>query len=105
MGKVEMAVVVSEEADEVKKFAAKGLDIAPHRAKMQAITTEVLANTLMALYEASKPEIFEMGWRSEKFAATRHLLQPHRRREDTKGARTHEPGAGCERHGGGERGG
>ena len=40
MGKVEMAVVVSEEADEVKKFAAKGLDIAPHRAKMQAITPE-----------------------------------------------------------------
>ena len=40
MGKVEMAVVVSEEADEVKKFADKGLDIAPHRAKMQAITPE-----------------------------------------------------------------
>ena len=40
MDRVEMAVIVSEEADEQERFAAKGLDIAPHRAKMQAITPD-----------------------------------------------------------------
>lgn len=40
MDKVDMAVVVSEEADEERKFAAKGLDIKTHRDKMQAITPD-----------------------------------------------------------------
>ena len=33
----------------------------------------VLTNTLMSLYEASKPEIFEWGWQNDKFAAIRYL--------------------------------
>lgn len=37
---IEMAVVISEEADEVHKFAEKGLDITLHRAKMNALTAE-----------------------------------------------------------------
>ena len=40
LNNVEMAVVISEEADEEKKFAEKGLDIAPHRAKMNEITVD-----------------------------------------------------------------
>lgn len=40
MNNVEMAVIVSEEADENKKFAEKGLDISIHRAKMNAITVD-----------------------------------------------------------------
>ena len=40
MNNVEMAVVISEDADEVKKFADKGLDITTHRAKMNAITVD-----------------------------------------------------------------
>ncbi len=40
MNNVEMAVVISEEADEEKKFADKGLDIATHRAKISAITVD-----------------------------------------------------------------
>lgn len=40
MKKVEMAVVISEEADEVQKFAAQGLDIVPHRRKMEEISPE-----------------------------------------------------------------
>ena len=38
MGKVEMAVIISEDADENEKFSQQGLDIATHRAKMNAIT-------------------------------------------------------------------
>ena len=37
MKKLEMAVVVSEEAGEDAKFAAQGLNIAPHRARMNAL--------------------------------------------------------------------
>ncbi len=37
MDSVEMAVIVSEEADEDKKFAKQGLSIAPHREKMNSI--------------------------------------------------------------------
>ena len=40
MNNVEMAVIVSEEADEAKKFASKGLDITVHREKMNAITVD-----------------------------------------------------------------
>ncbi len=40
MNNVEMAVVVSEEADEDKKFAAYGLNIKMHREKMNSITAE-----------------------------------------------------------------
>lgn len=40
MNRAEMAVVVSEEADETEKFAAMGLDIAIHRSKMNAISPE-----------------------------------------------------------------
>ena len=40
MNNVEMAVIISEEADEVKKFADKGLDITMHRAKMNEITVD-----------------------------------------------------------------
>ena len=40
MDSMEMAVVVSEEADEVQKFQAKGLAIAPHRKKMNDITPD-----------------------------------------------------------------
>ncbi len=40
MDSVEMAVVISEEADEVQKFQAQGLDIEPHRKKMNEITPE-----------------------------------------------------------------
>ena len=40
MNKLEMAVIVSEEADEEKKFAAQGLDIVPHRKKMNEITPD-----------------------------------------------------------------
>ena len=42
MNRVEMAVIVSEEADEIDKFQKQGLDIASHRAKMNAITPEGL---------------------------------------------------------------
>ena len=34
MHKVEMAVVISEEAGEAEKFAARGLNTAPHRERM-----------------------------------------------------------------------
>lgn len=40
MNRVEMAVVVSEEADEVDKFQKQGLDITPHRQKMNTITPD-----------------------------------------------------------------
>lgn len=40
MNKVEMAVVVSEEADEVEKFKKYKLDITKHRVKMNEITAE-----------------------------------------------------------------
>ena len=40
MENVEMAVVISEEADEVAKFKAQGLDIEPHRQKINEITAE-----------------------------------------------------------------
>ena len=40
MNRMEMAVIVSEEADENQKFAAQGLDISSHRAKMNEITAE-----------------------------------------------------------------
>ncbi len=40
MNKVEMAVIISEDADENDKFAKQGLDIATHRAKMNAITPD-----------------------------------------------------------------
>lgn len=40
MENVEMAVVISEEADEVAKFKAQGLDIEPHRKKINEITAE-----------------------------------------------------------------
>ena len=40
MNTVEMAVIVSEEADENEKFRRQGLDISSHRAKMNAITPE-----------------------------------------------------------------
>lgn len=40
MNTVEMAVVISEEGDEVEKFQAKGLDIVAHRKKMNEITPE-----------------------------------------------------------------
>ena len=40
MNKVEMAVIVSEDADENEKFANQGLDIATHRAKMNYITPD-----------------------------------------------------------------
>lgn len=40
MDNVEMAVIVSEEADENEKFKAQGLDITAHRKKMNEITPE-----------------------------------------------------------------
>ncbi|MBP5398766.1 MAG: type I restriction endonuclease subunit R [Bacteroidales bacterium] len=40
MDSVEMAVIVSEEADEVEKFKAQNLNIEPHRKKMNEITPE-----------------------------------------------------------------
>lgn len=40
MNKVEMAVVVSEEADEVDKFAKVGLDISFHRTRMNQVDAE-----------------------------------------------------------------
>ena len=40
MDSVEMAVIVSEEADEVEKFKAQNLTIEPHRQKMNALTPE-----------------------------------------------------------------
>ncbi len=42
MNRVEMAVIVSEEADENDKFQKYGLDIAAHRQKMNAVTPEGL---------------------------------------------------------------
>ena len=42
MNTVEMAVIVSEEADENEKFKKQGLDISGHRAKMNEITPEGL---------------------------------------------------------------
>ncbi len=40
MNKVEMAVVISEDAEEVEKFQAKGLDITLHRKRMNEITPD-----------------------------------------------------------------
>ena len=40
MNSAEMAVIVSEEADENEKFAKQGLDISVHRQKMKEITSE-----------------------------------------------------------------
>lgn len=40
MNNVEMSVIISEDADEVEKFSKQNLDIATHRAKMNAITTD-----------------------------------------------------------------
>ena len=40
MNTVEMAVVISEDADEVQKYQKLRLDITPHRAKMNAITAD-----------------------------------------------------------------
>ena len=34
---------------------------------------KVITNTMVNLYEASKPEIFEMGWHNEKFAPLKYL--------------------------------
>lgn len=42
MNRVEMAVVISEEADENEKFQKQGLDISMHRQKMNAVTPEGL---------------------------------------------------------------
>ena len=42
MDKVEMVVIISEEADEVEKFSKLGLDIAEHRRKMNQISPEGL---------------------------------------------------------------
>lgn len=42
MDQVEMAVIVSEEADEVEKFSKQGLDISKHRRKMNEISPEGL---------------------------------------------------------------
>ncbi len=40
MDRTEMAVIVSEEADEEQKFKAQGLDISSHRKKMKELTPE-----------------------------------------------------------------
>ena len=40
MNKVEMAVIISEDADEETKFAKQGLDISSHRAKMKEISSD-----------------------------------------------------------------
>lgn len=40
MNKVEMAVVISEDAEELEKFQVQGLDIALHRKKMNEITPD-----------------------------------------------------------------
>ncbi len=40
MKRVEMAVVISEDADEEKKFADRGLDIKPHRKRMESVDKE-----------------------------------------------------------------
>lgn len=40
MNRVEMAVIISEEADEESKFAKQGLKIAEHRTKMKEITSD-----------------------------------------------------------------
>ena len=40
MNRAEMAVVISEDADEVEKFTAQGLDVVPHRKKMNEISPE-----------------------------------------------------------------
>lgn len=40
MNNVEMAVVISEDADETEKFAAQGLDITLHRKKLNEITPD-----------------------------------------------------------------
>lgn len=40
MDKVEMAVIISEEVNEKEKFGRLGLDISPHRQKMNEITTD-----------------------------------------------------------------
>lgn len=40
MNSVEMAVVISEDADEIEKFQERGLDISIHRKKMNTITPE-----------------------------------------------------------------
>ncbi|MCB9939338.1 MAG: type I restriction endonuclease subunit R [Planctomycetaceae bacterium] len=40
MKRVEMAVVISEDADEEKKFADRGLDIKPHRKRMESVDNE-----------------------------------------------------------------
>lgn len=40
MNNVEMAVIISEDADEADKFSKQGLNISEHRAKMNAITTD-----------------------------------------------------------------
>ena len=42
MNNTEMAVIISEDADEKEKFAAQGLDIDRHREKMNEITVEGL---------------------------------------------------------------
>lgn len=42
MNNMEMAVIISEDADEKEKFAAQGLDIDRHREKMNEITVEGL---------------------------------------------------------------
>lgn len=40
MNKVDMAVIISEDADEIEKFQKQGLSISEHRQKMNAITAE-----------------------------------------------------------------
>lgn len=40
MNRVEMAVIISEDADETEKFTKYGLDISTHRAKMNAINAD-----------------------------------------------------------------
>lgn len=42
MNRVEMAVIVSEEADENEKFLKQGLNISMHRQKMNAVTPDGL---------------------------------------------------------------
>ena len=43
MDSVEMAVIISEEADEVEKFSKHELDVSVHRRKMNEITPEFLS--------------------------------------------------------------
>ena len=79
MATKEVLIKKAEDAQVIYDYLADLLNINP-KLPVTFIADEtkekikVLSNTLINLYEASKPEIFEKGWENEKFAPIMYLI-------------------------------